>query len=184
MEKKDSCIVIGIAGGSGSGKTTFCSNLATSLDLLKVKTISTDDYFKKIKPKVTAPFNEKQYYDYDHPSSLDIDKLMRDLNNSIASKMFDVVIIEGLMVLYFEEIREKLNLRLFVDCQSDERLIRRLKRDINEQSFDDISSEYLDLVRHRHNEFIEPTRWYADIIINGSITSTNSIEVVRKWLLN
>jgi len=184
MKKTDSCIVIGIAGGSGSGKTTFCSNLAKSLDLLKVKTISTDNYFKEIKPKVNAPFNEKQYDDYDHPFSLDIDNLIGDLNNLIASKMFDVVIVEGLMVLYFEEIREKLDLRLFVDCLSDERLIRRLKRDINEETFDDISSEYLDLVRHRHNEFVEPTKWYADIIINGSIPSNNSIEVVRKWVLN
>ncbi|MBM7602662.1 uridine kinase [Metabacillus crassostreae] len=98
--------------------------------------------------------------------------------------MFNVVIIEGLTVLYFEEIREKIDLKIFVDCLSDERLFRRLKRDINEQTFDEISSEYLDLVRHRHNEFVEPTKWHADLILNGSITSNNSLDIVRKWVLN
>lgn len=67
----------------------------------------------------------------------------------MSSKMFDVVIVEGIMVLHFEEI----------------------------------SSEYLDIVRHRHNEFVEPSKWYADIIINGSNTTENSIDVVRKWLI-
>jgi uridine kinase len=62
--------------------------------------------------------------------------------------------------------------------------VRRLKRDRNEESFNQISSEYLDLFRHRHNEFVEPTKWYADLIINGSNPSQNSIDVVRKWILN
>lgn len=184
MKKIERCIVIGIAGGSGSGKTTFCSNLAKNLNVLKVKTISTDDYFREVKPKVNAPYNGKEYDDYDHPTSVDIDRLNRDINHFISSEMFDVVIIEGLMVLYFEEIREKIDLKIFVDCPSDERLVRRLKRDINEQTFEEISSEYLDLVRHRHNEFVEPTKWHADLILNGSITSNNSLDIVRKWVLN
>lgn len=184
MRKIDRSIVIGISGGSGSGKTTYCSNLAKNLDALKVKTLSTDDYFKEVKPKVNAPYNGRQYDDYDHPTSVDIDKLNRDINHLILSKTFDIVIVEGLMVLYFEEIREKLDLKIFVDCPSDERLVRRLKRDINEESFDEISSEYLDVVRHRYNEFVEPTKWYADLIINGSNTSKNSIDIVRKWLVN
>lgn len=66
MDRKNHCIVIGIAGGSGSGKTTFCTNLANSLNGLSVKTLSTDDYFKKVKPKVKAPYMIKEYEDYDH----------------------------------------------------------------------------------------------------------------------
>ncbi|MHC0035290.1 uridine kinase family protein [Pseudoneobacillus sp. C159] len=184
MRKIDRSIVIGISGGSGSGKTTFCSSLAKHLDLLKVKIISTDDYFKEVKPKVNAPYNGREYDDYDHPNSVDIIKLNKDINNLLSSNMFDIIIVEGLMVLYFEEIRAKLDLKIFVDCPSDERLVRRLKRDLNEETFEEISSEYLDIVRHRHNEFVEPTKWYADIIINGSNTTKNSIDVVRKWLLN
>lgn len=88
------------------------------------------------------------------------------------------------MVLYFEQIREKLDLKLFVDCPSDERLVRRLNRDLIEETFHDITSEYLDLVRHRYNEFVEPTRWHADLIINGSHPSEISIDVVHQWILN
>ncbi|MBP0725979.1 AAA family ATPase [Bacillus sp. RG28] len=184
MNKFERCILIGISGGSGSGKTTFCTNLEKNLDILKVKTISTDDYFKEVKPIVNAPYNGRKYEDYDHPNSVDINKLKSDINKFIESKIFDVVIVEGLMVLYFEEIREKLDLKIFIDCPSDERLVRRLKRDRNEETFEEISSEFLDLVRHRHNEFVEPTKWYADLIINGSNPSQNSIDVVRKWILN
>lgn len=184
MKKIDRCILIGVTGGSGSGKTTFSHKLAKSLVGLNVKTISTDDYFKKVKSQVKAPYNGRQYDDYDHPSSVDIEKLTSDIQDSVSSNMFDVVIVEGLMALYFKEIREKLDLKIFVDCPSDERLVRRLKRDLNEESFEDITAEYLDLVRHRHNEFIEPTKWYADVIINGSNPSQVSIDVVRKWVLN
>jgi len=184
MKKIDGCILIGISGGSGSGKTTLCNNLAKNLDMLNVKAISTDDYFKEIKPIANAPYNGSQYADYDHPNSVDIEKLKSDIYKFIESKMFDVVIVEGLMVLYFEEIREKLNLKIFVDCPSDERLVRRLKRDRNEETFDEISSEYLDLVRHRHYEFVEPTKWHADLIINGSNTSQKSSDVICKWILN
>ena len=184
MRKIDHSIVIGVSGGSGSGKTTFCSHLAKNLDVLKVKVISTDDYFKEVKPRANAPLNGKEYDDYDHPTSVDIDKLNRDINHLMSIKMFDVVIVEGLMVLHFEELREKFDLKIFIDCPADERLIRRLKRDKDEETFDEISSEYLDIVRHRHNEFVEPSKWYADLIINGSNITKNSIEVIRKWLIN
>ena len=103
--------VIGIAGGSGSGKTTYSNNLGKSLDKFKVKIISTDDYFKELKPIVKAPYNGKEFVDYDHPTSVDLDRLSRDFNHAISSNLFDIVIVEGLMVLYFEEIREKINLK-------------------------------------------------------------------------
>ncbi len=184
MQTNEQCIVIGIAGGSGSGKSTFCSNLAEALSQLNVKTIEMDDYFKKVKPKVDAPYNKAQYDDYDHPNSVEIDKLNVDLIQFISSKKFDVIIIEGLMVLHFDEIRDKLNLKLFVECPSDERLVRRLKRDRDLFTFDEITSKYLDLVRHRHNEFIEPTKWHADFIINGSNPTQTSLDAVCKWILN
>ncbi|MCM3361237.1 uridine kinase family protein [Niallia sp. MER TA 168] len=184
MRKIEPCIVIGIAGGSGSGKTTYSNNLGKSLDKFKVKIISTDDYFKELKPIVKAPYNGKEFVDYDHPTSVDLDRLSRDFNHAISSNLFDIVIVEGLMVLYFEEIREKINLKIYVDCPSDERLVRRIKRDNNEETFEEITSEYLDLVRHRHNEFVEPTKWYADLILNGSKNHNNSIEVILRWVFS
>ncbi|MEI5906594.1 AAA family ATPase [Bacillus spongiae] len=184
MEYFQNSILIGIAGGSGSGKTTFCNKLASSLKGANVKAISTDHYFHKVKPKANAPYNGRLYDDYDHPTSVDIVRLCNDIKEVCSSQKYNVVIIEGLMVLYFEEIRKQLDLKVFIDCPSDERLVRRLKRDISEETFDEITSEYLDLVRHRYNEFIEPTKWFADVIINGSNPSHKSIDVVRKWVLN
>ncbi|MBM7703482.1 uridine kinase family protein [Metabacillus iocasae] len=184
MGERNTCKVIGIAGGSGSGKTTFCHALATSLKGLRVRTLSTDDYFKEVKPSVHAPYNGKVYADYDHPNSVDMDKLNQDICYLTSSGMVDVLLIEGLMVLYVQKLREKLDLKVFVDCPSDERLVRRLRRDMHEESFRDISSEYLDLVRHRHHEFVEPTKWHADIILNGSNPTETSIAVVREWILS
>jgi uridine kinase len=172
-------IVIGVAGGSGSGKTSFCTALAQCLKHKHVKLLSTDNYYKKVKPKTKAPYREKLYDDYDHPDSLDFDSMYHDFMKLIAS--YEFVIIEGLMVLYFEEIRKHLDLKIYIDCPSDERLIRRLKRDIHEETFEEISAEYLDLVRHRHYEFVEPTRWFADIVVNGSNTD-QALEVVEKWI--
>ncbi|WP_067727425.1 uridine kinase family protein [Oceanobacillus damuensis] len=183
MRKEEQCILIGIAGGSGSGKSTFATNLAASFDRINVKLIEMDDYFKEDKPKVEAPFNEEKYEDYDQPDSVDIDRLMIDLTNWIASKRYEVIIIEGLMVLHFDEIREKLHLKLFVDCPSDERLVRRLNRDNDKQTFDEITRKYLDLVRYRHQQFIEPTKWCADFIINGSRPSKHALSAVCKWVL-
>ncbi|WP_337018235.1 uridine kinase family protein [Oceanobacillus massiliensis] len=176
------CKVIGIAGGSGSGKSTFARKLAESFDRENVKKVEMDDYFKEEKPKVEAPFNVGQYDDYDHPDSVDREKLAIDLTHWMTSNAYDVIILEGLMGLYFEEIRDKLDLKLFVECPSDERLVRRLKRDNDKLTFDEITSKYLDLVRHRHHEFIEPTKWHADLIINGSQPSEKSLEAIRKWI--
>ncbi|RSD27689.1 uridine kinase family protein [Mesobacillus subterraneus] len=184
MNQIDQCVVIGIAGGSGSGKTTFCHKVAKTLSGFKVKTIATDDYFLEKKTIVKALYSNRCYEEYDHPSSVNIRKLEYEVNRSIASKQFDVVMIEGLMVLYFENIREQLDLKIFIDCPADERLVRRLRRDMGEETFEEISSEYLDIVRHRHKEFVEPTKWHADLIINGSNTSETSINVVCKWVMN
>jgi uridine kinase len=177
------CIVIGVAGGSGSGKTSFCTKLVQWLGHIRVKLISTDNYYKKVKPKTRAPHNDKVYDDYDHPDSLNMERLHDDFIQSISTNTYDVVIIEGLMVLYFKEIRNHLNLKIFVDCPSDERLVRRIKRDIHEETLEDISAEYLDIVRHRYNEFVEPTRWLADIIVNGSNDSEKAVHVVREWIV-
>lgn len=177
------CVVVGIAGGSGSGKTSFCSELEEQFKDLRVKVIHTDNYFKNVKPMTKAPFSNKEYSDYDHPDSVDFENLCNDFNYSISSNLYDIVIIEGLLVLYFEDIRKKLDLKIYIDCPSEERIVRRIKRDIVDETFEEISSEYLDIVRYRHAEFVEPSKWYADLILNGSNYSKTATNVIGKWLL-
>lgn len=184
MIKKKKQIVVGIAGGSGSGKSTICSCFENALDDLKVKSIHMDDYYKVHKPNVTSPITRVVYADYNHPDSFDFDRLINDYS-IIAKQDMDVIIIEGLMTLYEERIREILDLKIYVDCQADERIIRRIKRNSSwGESFEEITSVYLDAVRYRHNEFIEPSRWYADIILNGTNTSKTGKDVVIKWIRN
>lgn len=177
-------IVIGIAGGSGSGKTTYSELLNAGLNDLNVKLIHTDDYFKPIKPKIIAPFSGREYDDYDHPNAIDIERLIKAIQDSLSAEEGDVVIVEGLLVLHFEQIRNLLDLKLYVDCQSDERLVRRLNRDLHEETFEEIVSEYLDVVRHGHNQFVEPTRWHADFVVNGTKITQRSVDLVRSWALN
>ena len=84
-----------------------------------------------------------------------------------------VLIIEGLFVLHLQDIRNKLDLKVYVDLESDERLVRRIKRfSARGQTFDEITSRYIDTVRFRHNELIEPSRWHADIVVNGNSGDT------------
>ncbi|MDU1854718.1 MAG: uridine kinase, partial [Clostridium baratii] len=98
---------------------------------------------------------------------------------------FDVIILEGLLTLWDEEIYSLLDLKLFVDCKADERIVRRLKRNMEwGLTFDDISNVYLDMVRYRHDEYVEPTKWKADLILNGSTISKVSIEAITSLVRN
>lgn len=175
-------IIIGIAGGSGSGKSTFTSHLEDHLLNLKVKVIHMDDYFKEDKPTITAPYTQIEYEDHNHPDSFDFDKLLDDYKQLLKQE-YDVIIIEGLMTLYNNDIRKLLHLKIFIDCQADERIVRRINRNLAfGQSFEDITSVYLDAVRYRHQEFVEPSRWHADIILNGSSLPTIGTDIISTWI--
>lgn len=177
-------ITIGIGGGSASGKSTICSYIENELINFKVHSIHLDDYYKCKKPSVISPFTKIVYEDFNHPDSIDFKTLIGDLDN-LKEKDLDVILIEGLMVLHKDEIRENLDLKLYIDCQSDERLVRRVKRNLQwGQNFDEITSVYLDSVRYRHDEFIEPSRWHADIVLNGSTFSHKGINLVIEWIKN
>lgn len=184
MNKKGKPFVIAIAGGSASGKTTLCRILKDEFKELNVKIIHTDDYFWTNLPKVTAPFTQVTYVDYNHPNSVDYEKIINDFNGIIHSdEPTDILIIEGILVLYKEEIRDDLDLKIYVDCQSDERLVRRIKRyEKWGKTFDEITSVYLDAVRYRHNEFVEPSRWHADIVLNGSELSKRAVQIISEWV--
>lgn len=179
-------LIIGVAGGTASGKSTFCELLSKDLIDLKIKTIHMDEYFKAVKPKVTAPFTGIEYDDYNHPDAVDIDKLVCDLDKLVDNdRDIDVIIVEGLFALYADALCKYFDLKVFIDVQSDERLIRRIKRNMKRNmTFDEIASYYLDSVRYRHDEFVEPTRWYADIVLNGSSFSGAGLKIIEEWIVN
>ena len=182
--------IIGIAGGSASGKTTFCKTLVETLSEHNVKVFYMDDYFKSIEqmPQSKSPITGKTYTnqaDFNHPDAVDWSRLKEEL--SVAKEK--IIIVEGLFALADDDIYHKLDLKLYVDCQSDERIVRKLKR-YREDVFttDDIFgwlSDYnLDVARYRHDEYIESSKWRADMILNGSAPSGKTLDMVKGYILN
>lgn len=179
--------VIGIAGGSASGKSTFCGKLKGSLCECKTLIFHMDHYFKpeNMRPFVEAPISKKMYMDDNHPETVDLPKLRQDLFVAINESHVNVIIIEGLLVLADDEICQQLDLKLFIDCRADERIVRRLKRNMEwGLSFEKISDVYLDMVRFRHDEYVEPSKWKADFIVNGSAFSDTALKIIAASVQN
>ncbi|MBQ8551862.1 MAG: AAA family ATPase [Clostridia bacterium] len=175
---------IGIAGGSCSGKTTLTNALEARYTEMgkRVIAIHMDTYFKNPVPTVIAPFTGVEYPENNHPDAVKLDELYAALDTARASDA-DVVIVEGLMILHLDEIRNKLDLKIFVDLMSDERMFRRIKRFMRDrgQTMDEVAIRYLDTVRYRHNEFVEPSRWYADMVLNGAAELTKSCDIITAY---
>lgn len=177
-------LVVGIAGGSASGKSTLCERLVCALEGLRVEVLAMDRYFRKVKPMMVAPFTRAVYEDHNHPDSFDLAALVNDLDTLLNQEdPPQVILVEGLLTLQNDELRSRLDLRIFLDAQSDERLVRRLRRNMARgMDFDQIAAFFLDSVRYRHQEFVEPSRWHADIVLNGSTLSPRGLEVVVEWI--
>lgn len=179
-------IIIGIAGGTGSGKSTVTKKLAELIHEENVAVIEQDSYYKD---QSTLPYEQRVKTNYDHPFAFDNDLLITHLKqlkqgNSIDKSIYDfeihnrkeetvhvtpceVIILEGILILSEEKIRELLDIKVFVDTDSDVRIIRRILRDIKERgrSLDSVILQYMSTVRPAHLQFIEPSKRYADIII-------------------
>jgi len=184
MQRKP--VVIGVAGGSGSGKTSVSKAVYESFNDHSILMIEQDFYYKD---QTDLPFEERLKTNYDHPLAFDtdllinhIEKLLRyetiekpvyDYNIHTRSKETimvepkDVIIIEGILILEDERLRNLMDIKLFVDTDADLRIIRRLTRDIKDRgrTMDSVIDQYVNVVRPMHNQFIEPTKRYADIII-------------------
>jgi uridine kinase len=179
----DKPLVIGIAGGSASGKTTLSRKLEAALADRSVLLIHMDRYFKKVRPHMTGPISGLDWEDHNHPDSFDLPQLMLDLEAHLAANAVQVIVVEGLMTLHHAPLRDLLDLGIFVDAPSDERIVRRLKRNLAAgHAFDDIAAFFLDSVRFRHQEFVEPSRWHADVVLNGSYPSARGLQVVVDWI--
>ncbi len=167
--------VVGISGGTASGKSTLARWLEGELGDLRVKVFHMDEYFKpdSVRPKAASPVTGNVYYDDNCPETIYADKLREDLSQAIEED-FQLVLVEGLFALWYDWLYEQLDLKVFIDCQADERIVRRLRRNMAERglSFEEIAGVYLDMVRYRHQQYIEPTKWRADLILNGSSPSS------------
>lgn len=183
---KNRPVVIGIAGGSGSGKTSVTNSIYEVFKEHSVVVIEQDYYYKD---QSHLAFEERLETNYDHPLAFDTDLLISHVNmllereaidkpvynyavhtradETIHIEPKDVIILEGILVLEDQRLRDLMDIKLFVDTDADLRIIRRLLRDINERgrTIDSVIDQYLSVVRPMHNQFIEPTKRYADVII-------------------
>ncbi len=179
--------IIGIAGGTAGGKSTFTEKLRRSLceSGVRVKTVHMDGHFKEegLRPFVPSHLSGKKYIDDNCPDTIDWNGFHKEFDDAACGGEYDVIIAEGLLVLWDEYLRDKLNLRVFVDCRADERIVRRISRNMSYgQGFDQITGVYLDMVRFRHDQYVEPTKWTADIIVNGAGNTDAARDMIISYL--
>lgn len=179
-------LLIGITGGTGSGKSTVSKEILKSIHEKRITIIQQDSYYKD---QSNLSFDERVKTNYDHPFAFDnklLTQHLKDLldNKSIEKPIYDfenhnrkketitvepkdIIILEGILILYQEELRNLLEIKIFVDTDSDVRVIRRILRDIKDRgrTLDSVVLQYMNTVRPSHLQFIEPSKRYADIII-------------------
>ena len=193
-------LIIGIAGGTGCGKTTVVNQILNELPEGEVGIISQDSYYKDTSH---LSYEERININFDHPRSIDFELLVNHLKelkenkpiqqpvysfvkhnrtgDSIITKPRKVMIVEGILILTNPELRDMFDIKIFVHADSDERLIRRLKRDITERGrdIDEVLTRYQTTLKPMHNQFIEPTKEFADIIIPNNHYNTVAIDIVK-----
>jgi len=193
-------LIIGIAGGTGCGKTTVVNQLLNELPEGEVGVISQDSYYKDTSH---LTYEERVKINFDHPRSIDFDLLVNHLkelkkgipihqpvysfvkhnrtSDTILTHPRKVIIVEGILILTNPKLRDLFDIKIFVHADTDERLIRRLKRDISERGRDlnEVLSRYQNTLKPMHDQFIEPMKEYADIIIPNNKYNTVAINIVK-----
>ena len=193
-------LIIGIAGGTGCGKTTVVNQIISELPVDEVCVISQDSYYRDTSH---LPYEDRVKINFDHPKSIDFDLLIDHLKalkdgetieqpvysfvehnrtgDTITTKPRKVVIVEGILILTNPAIREMFDIKIYVHADSDERLIRRLKRDIAERGrdIDEVLYRYQNTLKPMHQQFIDPTKEFADIIIPNNNYNNVAVDIVR-----
>lgn len=193
-------LIIGIAGGTGCGKTTVVNQIINELPKNEVGVISQDSYYNDLSH---LTLEERRKTNFDHPSAIDFKLLEEHLKSLKAGESIEqpvysflecnrtektipthprkVMIVEGILILTNAEIRNMCDIKIFVHADTDERLIRRLKRDVNERGWNlnETLENYQNVIKPMHDQFIEPTKEYADIIIPNNKYNTVAVEIVR-----
>ncbi len=179
-------LIIGVAGGSGSGKTTVVNHIVRTIGKENLALLQHDSYYRDLKH---ISFEERTKQNFDHPSSLETELMIRHLQAllkgySVEVPEYDfanhvrkeqsqpctpkkIILVDGILIFYEKDLRDLMDIKIFVDTDDDVRLLRRLKRDImeRERSIESVLHQYEKFVRPMHLEFVEPTKRYADIII-------------------
>ena len=169
MSNEKKPYVVGIGGGTCSGKSTLTDLLCERFAAENPVIFHMDAYFIKPFQTTIAPITGKPYPEVNHPSAIDLDRMFADFRAAVANPENKLIIMEGLFALYLPELLEHYDLKIFVDMESDARLVRRIRRHLQRgDTFDEITDRYIDTVRFRHDELVEPTRWRADLVLNGT----------------
>ncbi|MDX1688434.1 MAG: uridine kinase [Candidatus Promineifilaceae bacterium] len=179
-------VVFGVAGGTASGKTTVAERILQGVGASQVAYLAHDAYYKDMSH---LPFEERARLNYDHPSSLETDLLVHHVEELLAGRsvrvpIYDftrhrrtdettpvspcpIILVEGILIFTHRRLRQLMDIKVYVDTDPDVRFIRRMLRDMEERgrSLDSIIKQYLETVRPMHQEFVEPSKRYADIII-------------------
>ena len=198
-------LIIGIAGGTGSGKTTVVNQILNELPADEVCVISQDSYYNETH---NLSYQERTKINFDHPKAIDFDLLVAHINklrngeiieqpiysfvthdrtkDTILTHPRKVVIVEGILIFNSKELRDLFDIKIFVHADTDERLIRRVRRDIEERGRDinEVLSRYQNTLKPMHQQFIEPTKNYADIIIPNDRYNTVAVDIVRTVISN
>jgi len=171
-----------IAGGSASGKGTVARALADALAPFVTRVVNMDRYFKPTAelPTYDSPRTDGPHPDWNQPDSFFHRKLVSDMRRWVESDGSgeDLLILEGILALHFAELRELAHLCLFVHTDADERIVRRIRRNmaLRGMSFDEVADYYLESVRDRHLQYVEPTRKFADLVIPGGSRPAETAE--------
>ncbi len=199
MPKQNKPVVIGIAGGTGSGKTTVASVILKRVGANQIAFLPHDAYYKDL---TTLTLDDRRRVNFDHPDSLETDLLVQHVqqlrdgkpvelpvydftNHSRTDKTIHVeprqiILVEGILIFYESELRKLFDVKIFVDTDADIRFIRRLQRDIVERgrTTESVINQYLHTVRPMHMEFVEPSKRYADVIIPEGGLNTVALDMV------
>jgi len=201
-------LLVGIAGGSGAGKTTLVNVISEKLKAwasIEATIVNHDSYYKEYSHLSKT---EKDKLNFDHPNSLDNHLFVEHLallkqgqsvlapvydfathsrlTNTIIIKPSSVILVDGILLLVEPKIREILDIKIFLDTPADIRILRRLHRDINERgrTVESVINQYLATVRPMHEQFVEPSKQYADLILFGENWSESQLETVINLILN
>jgi len=193
-------LVIGIAGGTGSGKTTVVNQILKELPVDEVCVISQDSYYKSTD---NLSYEERIKINFDHPRAIDFELLEQHIitlksgkeiqqpiysfvthkrtKDNLKTQPRKVVIVEGILIFNSKKLLDLFDIKIFVHADADERLIRRVKRDIKERGrdIDEVLNRYKETLKPMHQQFIEPTKSFADIIIPNDRYNTVAIDIVR-----
>ena len=193
-------IIIGIAGGTGSGKTSLAKGILSEYGDGEVAVIEQDSYYNDLSHIL---YEERVIQNYDHPDSIDIELFESQLQGllngeSVNVPTYDfsthvrmdqtttitphhVIVVEGILTLHYTQLRDLFSIKIFVDTPADIRFIRRLTRDIHERGRtpDSVNKQYLATVRPMHNQFVEPSKYFADLIIPEGGENKVAVDLIR-----